>query len=84
MLSIMRSNAYIFHKSCLKKSLSHKEFTLEMINCLMNKAMGGEEHKSLSIRSSSTISSSVVTYTTKFDCPAVYKNVQRDAINFFL
>ena len=62
MLSIIRSNSYIVHKSYLKKiSLSHKEFTREVINCLMNKAIGGEEHKSLSTRSNSTITSSVHT-----------------------
>ncbi len=62
MLSIIRSNSYIVHKTYYnKKSLSHKEFTLTMTNCLMNKAIGGE---SPSIRSNSIITSSVHTPST--------------------
>ena len=40
-LSIIRSKSYIMHKSHFKnKALTHKEFTMEIIHSLLNRALG--------------------------------------------
>ena len=43
-LSIVRNNAFIVYKELVKgKPMSHKKFTLEMIECLMKKAHTGKD-----------------------------------------
>ena len=40
-LSVIRSNSYIIHKTYFeKKALAHKDFTMEIIHTLMNRALG--------------------------------------------
>ncbi len=44
-IPIVRSNAYIIHKNYFKSdALSHKVFTLEMISCLMKRALDDKDH----------------------------------------
>ncbi len=58
MISIMRSNAYIVHKNYFKSdALSHKIFTLDMILCLMKRALDDKDHPTSS--ASQSLASSI-------------------------
>ena len=72
-LSIIRNNSFCVHKSKLgKRALTHKEFTLELIACLMDKA-----HKNFTIPGGSKLSGKKRSNTDKAPNAAVKSQYRR-------